>query len=163
MPKRRLTKTAVEDAIRETKTRPFVDRVCATEKLADGRNEVDVILFDALDNPRKTPSGEALIGHLESSGWVVEHQRGRDGRRPSRLIVSEPTVTPVSDAPEKGRAMSLPPDDYDPVADFVATGSVLCGDCGTRLRPQTLASLPPHGCAERQQANRAATREPEEG
>lgn len=99
---RRLTMTAVLQAIRETRTGPFVDQVCPTEKLADGRNEVDAVLFDALDDPRKTPSGEALIGHLESSGWVVEHQRGRPARRPSRLIVSEPVVSPLSDAPEEG-------------------------------------------------------------
>jgi hypothetical protein len=41
------------------------------------------------------------------------------------------------------------PDDYDAEADFAATGSVLCDDCGSRVRPQTLESLPPHDCLER--------------
>jgi hypothetical protein len=39
---------------------------------------------------------------------------------------------------------------YDPEADFAATGSVVCDDCGARLRPRTLESLPEHGCVERQ-------------
>lgn len=51
--------------------------------------------------------------------------------------------------------MARPPDDYDPAADFAATGSVLCDDCGTRVRPRTLESLPPHRCAERQLQNPA--------
>lgn len=38
---------------------------------------------------------------------------------------------------------------YDTEADFRATGSVLCDDCGSRLRPRTLESLPPHNCTER--------------
>ena len=49
------------------------------------------------------------------------------------------------------------PDDYDPVDDFVATGSVLCDDCGSRVRTQTLESLPPHRCTERR-AQRLAAR-----
>lgn len=87
MPKRRLTKTTVEEAIYETKTKPFVERIRATEKLQDGRHEVDVILSDTFDDPRQTPYGAALIGHLEASGWVVHHRQGREY---SRLIVSEP-------------------------------------------------------------------------
>lgn len=43
---------------------------------------------------------------------------------------------------------------YDPEADFAATGSVLCDDCGARVRPRTLESLPPHRCAERQRQSR---------
>jgi hypothetical protein len=45
--------------------------------------------------------------------------------------------------------MTYSPPDYDPEADFVATGTVICGDCGARVRPKTLESLPPHGCDER--------------
>jgi hypothetical protein len=48
------------------------------------------------------------------------------------------------------------PDGYDAEADFRATGSVLCDDCGTRVRPRTLESLPAHNCAERR-AQRLAT------
>ncbi|MET9339247.1 hypothetical protein [Nonomuraea sp. NPDC003804] len=47
---------------------------------------------------------------------------------------------------------SLNDESYDPEADFAATGTVLCADCGTRVRPRTLESLPEHRCAERQQA-----------
>lgn len=39
-------------------------------------------------------------------------------------------------------------DDYDAEADFAATGTVRCADCSTRVRPRTLASLPPHNCIE---------------
>lgn len=53
------------------------------------------------------------------------------------------------------------PDDYDPVADFAATGSVLCDDCGSRVRPRTLESLPPHNCMERR-AQRLAARSEED-
>lgn len=95
MPKRRLTKTAVQEAIHETKTKPFVDQVGLTLKRMDGRHEVAVRLFDRLDDPRSTPAGEALIGHLEASGWIVTH---RLGRAYSTLTVSEP----LSDAPEEG-------------------------------------------------------------
>lgn len=41
-------------------------------------------------------------------------------------------------------------DTYDAEADFLATGSVVCGDCGARVWPKTLASLPVHGCTQRQ-------------
>lgn len=41
------------------------------------------------------------------------------------------------------------PDGYDGEADFIATGTVLCDDCGCRVRPVTLASLPEHNCTER--------------
>lgn len=50
--------------------------------------------------------------------------------------------------------MSMSPPGYDPEADYAATGKVLCDDCGTRLRPQTLATLPDHGCGSIQLANR---------
>ncbi|MER5420365.1 hypothetical protein [Streptosporangium roseum] len=40
------------------------------------------------------------------------------------------------------------PDDYDAEADFRTTGTVRCADCGTRVRPRTLESLPPHNCIE---------------
>jgi hypothetical protein len=50
--------------------------------------------------------------------------------------------------------MSMTPDGYDAEADFRATGSVLCGDCGTRVRPETLKSLPSHNCTERARARR---------
>ncbi|MEU7831347.1 MULTISPECIES: hypothetical protein [unclassified Nonomuraea] len=94
MAKRRLTMTAVQDAIHETKTGPFVDRVLPTVRLDDGRQLVRVILCDCYDDPRSTPAGEALIGSLEASGWVVTH---RHGRAYSTLTVCEP----VSDAPKE--------------------------------------------------------------
>jgi hypothetical protein len=50
--------------------------------------------------------------------------------------------------------MGMSPDGYDAEADFYATGKVLCDDCGTRLRPRTVASLPDHGCATVRAANR---------
>lgn len=53
-------------------------------------------------------------------------------------------------------------EDYDPAADFAATGTVRCDDCGARVRPRTLESLPEHGCVERQRARRAAS-QTEEG
>jgi hypothetical protein len=90
---RRLSRTAVEQATRETQTRDFVDHIGDTEKLADGRREVTVILFDSFEDPRSTPAGEALIGHLEASGWVVTH---RHGRRYSTLTVSEPVSADLS-------------------------------------------------------------------
>lgn len=46
----------------------------------------------------------------------------------------------------------MPVESYDAEADFAETGSVLCADCGTRVRPRTLESLPPHGCVEKQRA-----------
>jgi hypothetical protein len=46
------------------------------------------------------------------------------------------------------------PDDYDAEADFARTGTVVCDDCGARVRPKTLASLPPHRCIEGQQRQR---------
>ncbi|MEU4224325.1 hypothetical protein AB0F17_08530 [Nonomuraea sp. NPDC026600] len=91
MAKRRLTKTAVQEAIHETKTKPFADQVSLTLKRMDGRHEVSVRLFDRLDDPRSTPAGEALIGHLEASGWAVTH---RLGRAYSTLTVSEPVSAP---------------------------------------------------------------------
>lgn len=54
------------------------------------------------------------------------------------------------------------PDDYDAEADFRATGSVLCDGCGSRVRPRTLESLPPHNCTERARLRREdAARETE--
>jgi hypothetical protein len=50
--------------------------------------------------------------------------------------------------------VTMSPEDYDPDADFAANGSVLCDDCGTRVRPKTLATLPDHGCVTVQQLNR---------
>lgn len=57
----------------------------------------------------------------------------------------------------RGVVHSTGADDYDPEADFAATGSVLCADCGTRVRPQTLSSLPPHRCLERQAEQQQTT------
>lgn len=45
---------------------------------------------------------------------------------------------------------------YDGDRDFITTGSVLCDDCGTRVRPKTLASLPEHRCTEKQRARAEA-------
>ena len=63
--------------------------------------------------------------------------------------------------PWRGRpAVTAPDPNYDPVADFIATGSVICDNCGSRVRTRTLESLPPHNCTERARARRA--REAEE-
>lgn len=51
------------------------------------------------------------------------------------------------------------PDGYDAEADFRTTGSVLCDDCGTRVQPRTLESLPAHNCSERARARREASQE----
>lgn len=50
--------------------------------------------------------------------------------------------------------MDMSPLGYDAETDFAATGDVRCGDCGARVTPQTLATLPRHGCAEAQRDNR---------
>lgn len=47
------------------------------------------------------------------------------------------------------------PADYDAERDFATSGTVVCGDCGTRVKPRTLESLPPHGCADIQASKRA--------
>lgn len=44
--------------------------------------------------------------------------------------------------------------DYDPVDDFIKTGSVICDDCGSRVHTRTLESLPPHDCTEQARARR---------
>lgn len=46
---------------------------------------------------------------------------------------------------------------YDVHRDFIENRSVLCDDCGARVHPRTLESLPEHGCVRRQQARRAAS------
>lgn len=99
MTERRLTKTAVEEAIHETKTKPFVDEVGSTVKHDDGSREVTVTLRDVLDEPRDSPAGADLIGRLESDGWTVVHRRLVWC---SWLIVSEPVVSPDSSLNEKG-------------------------------------------------------------
>ncbi len=83
----RLSKTAVQQAVRFTRTRDFVDTVSDTRRLEDGRRKVVVTLHDVLDDVRATPAGTALIGHLEEAGWVVEANRGR---RASWLVITEP-------------------------------------------------------------------------
>lgn len=40
--------------------------------------------------------------------------------------------------------------------EWLATGTLECQDCGTRVRCANLESLPAHGCVQRQQARRAA-------
>lgn len=51
---------------------------------------------------------------------------------------------------------------YDVARDFADNGSVLCDDCGSRLHPHSLESLPEHGCAEKQKT-RADSSLPEKG
>jgi hypothetical protein len=46
--------------------------------------------------------------------------------------------------------MSYSPPDYDADADLIATGTVICDSCGSRVRTRTLVSLPEHRCSERQ-------------
>lgn len=50
--------------------------------------------------------------------------------------------------------MSMSPPGYNAETDLAAKGSVLCDDCGRRVHPKTLETLPEHGCAAVQQANR---------
>jgi hypothetical protein len=38
--------------------------------------------------------------------------------------------------------------------DWYRTGRIPCSDCGTLVRTQTLETLPPHRCTERQRARR---------
>lgn len=49
--------------------------------------------------------------------------------------------------------MSMSPPGYNAEADFAATGSVVCDDCGSRSRTRSLASLPGHDCTTEQHAN----------
>ncbi len=51
--------------------------------------------------------------------------------------------------------MGFTSDDYDVETDFAETGMVTCDDCGSRVRPATLASLPPHNCTQRRAQNEA--------
>lgn len=51
---------------------------------------------------------------------------------------------------------------YDGARDFADNGSVLCEDCGSRVRPRSLESLPEHGCTEREKARRAASQTEED-
>lgn len=46
---------------------------------------------------------------------------------------------------------------YDGPSDYRESGGLLCGDCGQRVRPLSLVSLPEHGCAERQLARQAVS------
>jgi hypothetical protein len=50
--------------------------------------------------------------------------------------------------------MGMRPENYSVEADFAATGSVICDDCGIRVRAVSPATLPYHGCAAAQNANR---------
>lgn len=93
---RRLSKTAIAEALRETKTLAFVEWIGDTETLPDGRREVRVTLFDSFEDPRQTPAGETLISHLEARGWKVAH---RHGRRYSSLDVCEP----LADSPDSSQ------------------------------------------------------------
>jgi len=56
--------------------------------------------------------------------------------------------------------VAVPDPTYDPVADFIETGSVICDNCGSRVHTRTLETLPPHNCTERARARKA--REAEE-
>lgn len=97
---RRLSKTAVLEAVKATKTGQLVETVGDTEHQPDGRREVRITLFDTFVDPRdpaETPAGAALIGHLEAQGWRVAHRRGR---RYSSLDVYEPAVPPASQEEE---------------------------------------------------------------
>lgn len=47
---------------------------------------------------------------------------------------------------------------YDGDRDFIRSGTVLCDDCGSRVRPETLASLPEHRCTEKRRARAEASR-----
>ncbi|WP_188187522.1 hypothetical protein [Nonomuraea sp. SYSU D8015] len=46
---------------------------------------------------------------------------------------------------------------YDAERDFAMSGSVLCDDCGLRLRPRSLESLPEHACSFLQLARQEAS------
>lgn len=90
MTARRLTKTLVEQTIRETDTRDLVSKVGDTLKQADHRHLVFVALHDTYDDPRaESPAANTLIAALEEQGWVVGHVKGHSC---SRLTVSEPSA-----------------------------------------------------------------------
>lgn len=92
--RRRLSRTAVEQAVRETKTRDSIEKIHDTEKIGEGRHQVDVVLVDTFADPRaESPAVNSLIVALEAEGWTVAH---RHGRFRSRLTVFEP----VEDTPE---------------------------------------------------------------
>ncbi|GAA2861397.1 hypothetical protein [Nonomuraea rubra] len=84
----RLSRTRVEQAVRETKTKQIVHMVGGTESLDDGRKQVLVHLLDKFDDPRaESPAAAELIAALERDGWTVAHRRAVVA---SRLVVTEP-------------------------------------------------------------------------
>lgn len=73
----------------------------------------------------------------------------------ARATELENRVPPVTAGPrtddermwlEKATALRAEADQID----WQRTGRFPCGDCGTLVRTETLESLPPHRCAERQ-------------
>lgn len=90
MPSPRLTKTAVQEAVRRTRSTPCVRSVANYEETSEGGREVRMALVDAFDDPREeSPAIATLITDLESQGWTVRHRRFRVH---SHLIVAEPTT-----------------------------------------------------------------------
>ncbi|WP_185899751.1 hypothetical protein [Streptomyces sp. WAC07061] len=59
----------------------------------------------------------------------------------------------VPDALAPGKDM--PEDEQDWYRQWLVTGELECADCGTTVQCTNLESLPPHRCAERQQARRS--------
>ncbi|MFI6512884.1 hypothetical protein ACIBCT_35230 [Streptosporangium sp. NPDC050855] len=72
------------------------------------------------------------------------------------------SVLPISSGESRYAFWYIPRDQvfdvitYDGDADYHESGGVLCDDCGKRVRPRSLESLPEHGCTERQHARREA-------
>ena len=85
--RRRLSRTRVEQAVRETKTRPAVHFVGDTRTLDDGRKQVLVHFLDRFSDLSESPAAVQLVDALKGDGWLVVHERGQAA---SRLVVTEP-------------------------------------------------------------------------
>lgn len=86
--RRRLSRTTVDQAIRDTKTRAIVFFVCDTKTLDDGRKQVLLHLVDRFYDARAdSPAAAELIDALERDGWTVVHEQDQAA---SRLVVTEP-------------------------------------------------------------------------
>lgn len=84
----RLSRTRVEQAVRDTKTRPVIHFVGDTKTLDDGRRQVIVnFLYRFHDARAESPAAAQLMDALVGDGWTVTHERGRTV---SRLVVTEP-------------------------------------------------------------------------
>jgi hypothetical protein len=92
---------------------------------------------------------------------VIIQGRKADITQASEVGIYAEALDPIGPTDSRFEAWAVPVVNvvkvvvYDVRRDFVENGSVLCDDCGGRVRTRTLESLPEHGCVERQ-ARRSA-------